>query len=144
MRQMPSQICFCLWEWSTLCVFNALGSKIKWIHKTSYCHSLGRGGLAIKNSCSDEHYGRNDFSIMKLSITPFSIKGLLVTLSISDNQHTQHSLWQSSSITLSVALHYRSAECHYAECRGAMLWHLPLYKSKNRKNFYEYPPSKLI
>jgi hypothetical protein len=78
---MPRQICFCLWEWSTLCVFNALGSKIKWIHKTSYCHSLGRGGLAIKNSCSDERYGRHGIRIMKL------IRGLYVKLSINNTYH---------------------------------------------------------
>ncbi len=47
------------------------------------------------------------FSISTLSIMTLSVRGLYVTLSISDSQHKWHSTLQ--------LWHY--AECHYAECR---------------------------
>jgi hypothetical protein len=66
------------------------------------------------------------FSIMRLSI-----KGLFVTLNISDTQHKWDSALICSAIMLnvimlSVAFYYHHAECHYdkcrcAECRSAFL-----------------------
>ncbi len=67
------------------------------------------------------------------NITTFSIKGLYVTLTISDSQHKRHSqhnkaLPLCSVIMPSVAfsiiiinnLIYYYAQCHYAECCGAL------------------------
>jgi hypothetical protein len=51
---------------------------------------LGWRGLPETNTLA--YYGATAFSIMTLSITTLSIKGLFVTLGINDIQHKRHSI----------------------------------------------------
>ncbi len=94
------------------------------VFKNTFLFILTKALLQIDSGTLLKTLNITALSLTTFSIMRLSIKGLFVTLNISDSQHKWDSALICSAVMLnvvmlSVAFYYHHAECHYAKCRCA-------------------------